>query len=83
MTVPENIIFLIDRFLNFNIPAAEVKKDNTFILEEASDGRANDILFANQKVLQKIYDVFTEQNKLKAFSEAEAGKILVNICPDL
>ena len=58
--------------MNLNIPEAEVKKDNTFVDEETSDGRVNDILYANQKILKKIYDIYTEQNKLKAFSEVEA-----------
>ena len=49
--VPENIILLIDRFLFYNIPPAEAKKDNTFIQEEVSDGRVNDILVANQAKL--------------------------------
>lgn len=31
VAVPENIIFLIDRFLSYNIPPAEAKKDNTFV----------------------------------------------------
>ena len=51
VAVPENIIFLIDRFLSYNIPPAEAKKDNTFVEEEVSDGRVNDILVANQAIL--------------------------------
>lgn len=51
VSAPENIIFLIDRFLNQNIPLAEVTKDDEFVLNYASEGRVNDIIFANKIVL--------------------------------
>jgi hypothetical protein len=60
VTAPENIILLIDKYLNPNIPKAEVVKDNHFIEMEASDGRVNDILVANKSVLKKIFDIYAE-----------------------